>query len=630
MKKISLLILNLVLLSTGISLSQTEVDRNNFYDGVFFLAEEDYEESLAAFNLIYKDQNIDNSNLNYLIGLCYLKINGQKTKSIPYLKKAIKNMAANYSESNFKETSAPNEALMLLADGFRIDNQLDSAIHYYTKYLSTLKDDESYAKTLTLQEINACKRAKKEISKPYTLNKSNIGNLYNSGFNNFNPVISANGNAIAYMSEQRFYDAVFFVEITNGRWSNPINITSQIQSDGDQYVNSLSADGKTMFLSRSNVEDADIMVSYYQERRWTKSQNIGKPVNTKYFESHASISPDGKTLYFISNRKESLGGMDIFMSQLNESDNSWADPVNLGPNINTGLNEDSPVLNSDGTSLYFSSQGHESIGGYDVFRSDLNEDGSWSKPIRLDYPLNTTDDNIFFYPYMDGSSGYMARIEPEGLGGEDIYLVSINDEIPSDDIVYAPEDILSEEIKDTISEIVEEPGIQAEEIVAEEKPELKEELVVTDEEEVAIEEISPGPKYHIRPIFFGFDSYALSDVSKTKLKEMVNMMNSYPELNLKVLGHTDSKGPEVYNQYLSEQRCKAVLSYLAELGIENSRLEYTGYGEKSPTARNTKADGKDSLRGRQLNRRVEFKISVSHDDNIIIDPVEVPEELKLK
>ena len=419
---------------------------------------------------------------------------------------------------------------------------------------------------------------------------------------------------MAYMSSQRFYDAVIFVEIKNGRWSNPINITPQLQSDGDQYVTSLSLDGTTMYLSKTGVDDADIMVSYYQSNRWTRSENIGKPVNSKYFESHASISPDGKTLYFLSNRKGSIGQMDIFKSVLNEN-GKWSEPENLGTRINTILNEDTPVIGKDGKTLYFSSQGHSNIGGYDIFTSTLNDDGTWSEPVAMPYPLNTTDDNLFFQPGIESNTGYMARIEKDGLGGSDIYMIRLSEE-----------PMIAEEMTEPVEEIAEAPDTTkfTEEVVEE----VVEEVI--EIEEPIKEQPVTTAKYHIKPIFFDFDSWTITDISKSKLDEIKTLMDNFTEFNLKVMGHTDSKGPDSYNQYLSEQRARSVFNYLVANGVDKSRLSITGYGEKQPAALNTTADGKDSVKGRQLNRRVEFKISVKPSDMIIIDPIAVPDELKIK
>ncbi len=259
---------------------------------------------------------------------------------------------------------------------------------------------------------------------PVYLKLTNLGRFYNTGLNNFNAVVSGNGEVMAYMTEQKFYNAILVVRKTKSGWSNPVNVTPQVQSDGDQIVTSLSYDGNQMFLAKVSNFDSDILTSYYSSRVWSKSENIGKPVNTKYFESHASLSPDGKTLYFTSNRKESIGQMDIFKSNLDDKGN-WGEPVNLGPTINTKMNEESPFIMDDGKTLYFSSQGHSTIGGFDVFYSKLQDDGTWSQPHALPYPLNTTDDDVFYFPLETGNAGYMTRYENDSYGSGDLYRVEL-------------------------------------------------------------------------------------------------------------------------------------------------------------------------------------------------------------
>ena len=205
-----------------------------------------------------------------------------------------------------------------------------------------------------------------------------------------------------------------------------MNITPQIQSDGDQQVNSLSFDGKEMYLNKEDNFNSDIYYSRFEDNQWTRSVPLGKQINTKYWESHACISPDGKELLLTSNRKESHGGMDIFVSTLNE-DGEWSEPVNLGDTINTELNEDSPFLTADGKRLYFSSQGHYNIGGYDIFYADRQPDGSWGKPVNLGYPMNTTDDDLFYMPLGDGKLAYQAIFDDENIGSRDIYRFELFD-----------------------------------------------------------------------------------------------------------------------------------------------------------------------------------------------------------
>lgn len=626
MKKLSLILTLIFSLSAAIAFSQTDEEEEiqlNYYDGEFFLAEEDYRDALLAFMKVYEEGYQDNANINYRIGICYLNIPGEKEKAIPFLEKAIKNVSEHYREGNFREEHAPPDAYLFMGNAYRIAYQLDESIEAYQSYID-LSDEGTKEVNFAKSEIEACKRAKEAIKNPYDLNKENIGGLYNSAFNNFNTVLAYNGSAIAYMSEQRFYDAIYYMEIVNGRFTNPNNITPQIQSDGDQYVTALSYDGTKMLLTKISSFDADIMISNYEARRWSKSENLGKPINSKFFESHASFSPDGKTLFFASNRKESIGGMDIFYSELNEK-GEWSEPKNIGPEINTPLNEDTPFMCRDGKALFFSSQGHETIGGYDIFYSVKDENGNWTQPEPLPYPLNTTDDDLFFYPTCqegEGISGYMTLIEPDGFGSGDIYRVNI---VEPELVAEEETEEVVDEVADEVIEVVEPPiETEIEEI------EQAEEIVAEAEEVIAEEPVQDMRMYKVKPVFFRFDSYDLSSNAKAKLDEIAEVMKSFEQIKLEIQGHTDAMGPVVYNQYLSEKRAESVKNYLVSQGVSASRLTTIGLSENQPTAINTNPDGSDNFQGRKLNRRVEFELDPGILEQVEVEPVEVPENLKIK
>ena len=248
-------------------------------------------------------------------------------------------------------------------------------------------------------------------------------NSFNDEKSNFNPLISADGKSFAYMVSLKFYDAVMFSRLVNGKWTPPVNITPELQSDGDFYISCLSADGKLLFLSKDDHINSDIYVSSYDGNSWSKTVKLNKNINTKYWESHGFISEDGNQLIFASDRPGGFGGLDLYISHKVNGD--WGPAVNLGPEINTQFNEDRPFLINNGKTLFFSSQGHENMGGYDLFRSDLQSNGLWSKPKNLGYPINTPDDDIFFMPVGDGKSGYYSKYkETGGFGKEDIYKIT--------------------------------------------------------------------------------------------------------------------------------------------------------------------------------------------------------------
>ncbi len=597
--------------------AQKDPIRDEFFDAEFFLAEEDYPESLQAYLKVYNAGNQDNANINYRIGMCYLNIPGEKQKAISYLEKAVTDVTPAYREGAYKDPRAAVDAWLYLGNAYRIDYQLDKAIQAYGKFVDLCTKSRTAEINFAKQQIHACERAKKAILSPAPFSKENIGRKYNTNQDNFQAVLSGDRNAMAYMTSQRFYDAVYFVRKINNTWTNPVNITSQIESDGDQYISSLSRDGTTMLLTRVSIFSGDIMQSNYLSGRWTRSTPLDKNINTKYFESHACLSPDGNTLYFTSNRKESLGGMDIFMS-VKDAAGKWEIPVNLGETINTEFNEETPFICEDGKTLFFSSQGHESIGGYDIFYTVRQDDGSWSKPVALLYPLNTTDDELFFFPVDRGQAGYITYYTDDGFGSGDIWYVNLNAEIELADLTD------EEEITPDV--------IIAEELVAEEaapapvEAEVTEALPETTEVPVLKE---PSVKYLIKPIYFNFDSYALAEESVEKLDVMAKALEQHSSMVLEIRGHTDAIGTYNYNQVLSERRAKAVRDYLISKGIDGSRLKYKGLSMSEPVAANKNPDGTDNKEGRRYNRRVEFRVLVNPADEVIIQPVEVPEELKL-
>jgi len=216
---------------------------------------------------------------------------------------------------------------------------------------------------------------------------------------------------------------VMFSRLIDGKWSSPVNITPDLQVDGTIYVSCLSADGKTLLLSLGDSYNSDILSATFDGTKWSKAVKLNKNINTKYWESHASISDDGNWLVFSSDRPGGFGGLDIYVSKKENGD--WGPAINIGPEINTTLNEDSPFLINNSKTLFFSSQDHESIGGYDIMKSDKMSNGLWDKPKNLGYPVNTPDDNIFFMPVSGGKAGFISVYrEGEGYGKQDIYKIT--------------------------------------------------------------------------------------------------------------------------------------------------------------------------------------------------------------
>jgi tetratricopeptide (TPR) repeat protein len=391
-----------------------------FYEAEYFLMRGDYSDALPYYQGIYTVMP-ENASIAFRIGLCYLNIEGSKHLSIEYLVQASQKITAKFREGSLRQTEAPYEALFFLGDAYRINYMFEKAKEAYARYRETLLPADIENILFVDQQIAACNNAPTIMSEPVKFTVESISDMINDGNNNFFPVVSADGKSIAYMNSLKFYDAIMFSRIVRNEWTPPVNITPELQSDGDHYVSCLSSGGTIMLLSKDDNINSDIWISKFDGARWEPARKLKKDINTKYWEAHGFMTEDGSTLIFSSDRPGGFGGLDLYISKIKE-DGEWGVPVNMGPEINTPFNDDRPFLINNGMTLFFASQGHYNMGGYDIFRSDLQNNGLWSKPKNIGYPLNNPDDNIFFCPADNGKGGYMSMTRrDEGAGKDDIY-----------------------------------------------------------------------------------------------------------------------------------------------------------------------------------------------------------------
>jgi len=602
-----------------------------FLDAEFFFAQEEYVDALYDYMELYNNGFRDNANINYRIGICYLNIPGQKDKAISYLTTAVNNVSTKYKSGSIKETRAPIDAWLYLGNAYRINNQLSKAIETYQKYKTLTKSADEIR--YTDLQLAACKVAIEYMRNPVAVRKTNLGSPVNTPSSNYKAVISGDGKTLVYMTELPFYDAVYFSKFENGAWTEPVNITSQLQSDGNQYVSCLSYDGTTLYLTREDNFNSDILVSRYENNVWTKSIPIGGNINTKFWESHASISKDGKTLYFASNRKGGPGAMDIFKTVLTSS-GQWSEPVPLDKVINTPLNEDTPFITENDSLLYFSSQGHSSMGGYDFFVSMLSPSGTWSEPKNLGYPVNSTDDDLFYYPWKNGLIGYLSSFEESSLGKEDIYAIQPYSDKPYYELLV---DLLTEKPVEIAEATKKASDIQPSQTMQATDSVITKPFTAPDTTLSPTEKPSTGKPAEksvqeilLSPVYFEFDNHQLSEEGKKELESFARLLKAMPDVKAKLYGYADAVGPAQYNLTLSEKRAISAMKYLISLGIDTKRLSAIGLGETNFAAINTNADGTDNPEGRKLNRRVEFEIFGIDNEQVIIKRPIIPEHLKYK
>ncbi|MFA6925201.1 MAG: OmpA family protein [Bacteroidales bacterium] len=606
--------------------------------------------------------NPNNSNIQFKIGLCYFNLPVNKELSIPYLKKASANVTAEFN-GEYNEKKAPAHTLYFLGKIYLITYKLDDAIDCFKKFRTYLRvgtNDDLIEDTE--RQIEMCYNAKKIIKNPINIKIEDMGASVNTMFPEYSPVISHDQKTLIYTSrrerstgglkdvEGKYYEDIFISKKdTSGKWKKAQSIGSAINTPSHEASISLSKDGKQLFIYKGEINNGDIYVSKARGSTWATPIDLGTTVNTKYHETHASLSPDGKILYFVSDKPGGYGGKDIYASELN-LDGKWGEAINLGPEINTKYDEDSPFILDDGVTLYFSSTGHESMGGYDIFRSKLLPDGYWTTPENIGFPINTTDNDVFYDPADDGIHAYYSSSKNEGFGEQDIYMITILKQkeknilligTVNDALSFKPLDAnieitdnnkkavianfkadkkgmfsitLPKEInytitatypdynnyteifdigKDTVTTIIKNISLQKPMIAVESKTAIK--AFKTEDYEI-------GEKIILKNVFFDFDKATLRQESVTELQNLVNLLNQLPTFVIEISGHTDNVGLAEYNKTLSKKRAEAVVDFLAEKGISKSRLTYKGYGSEQPIATNSTAEG------RQQNRRTEFKI----------------------
>src|ERR1035437_4359628 len=310
MSKRAVCLLFILLLIVPVYAQENKDLQDSFLEAEYFLMNESYSDALTYYLQLY-EKLPENANLAYCVGVCYLNIPGKKNLSIEYLESAIKNMSAKHKEGTLTQVAAPYDALFELGRAYRINYRFDKAKETFTKYLATLLPDDHENLDFVQNEIKACEMAKDLIARPVAYSEENMGELFNDEKSNFNPLISADGKSFAYMVSLKFYDAVMFSRLVNGKWSAPVNITPELQSDGDFYISCLSADGKLLFLSKDDHITSDIYMSSYDRNSWSKVVKLNKNINTKYWESHGFISEDGNQLVFRSERPGGFGGLDL-------------------------------------------------------------------------------------------------------------------------------------------------------------------------------------------------------------------------------------------------------------------------------------------------------------------------------
>lgn len=393
---------------------------------------EDYRKALSLYQQLFQMNPEGSDYYNYQIALCYLYSNIDNEKAMSYIDMAKESMA---------ETPVADLYYYNLGKSSHLNNKYQDAIDAYEKALNQGVEDKEFRKEIE-QQIQLCRNALEISSKPLEVKISNVGELINTQYAEYRPLISADESILIFTSRRegasngkldvdgRNFEDIYISEKDElGYWKAPGKISANINSELHEASVGLSPDGRELLIYKGNPDWGGLFLTRLIGTEWTTPQLIGENINSKKFqETSASISADGKFLYFISNRKGSVGEKDIWKAA-KEQNGEWGKAINLGPVINTLFDEESPFIHPDGKTLYFSSKGHNTMGGYDIFKSVL-ENGKWSKPENIGYPINTPGDDVHFVLTADGKNGYFTSSRTGTLGEQDIYKVGFDISVP--------------------------------------------------------------------------------------------------------------------------------------------------------------------------------------------------------
>jgi hypothetical protein len=413
-----------------------------YADAEVYFTNENY---TAALPLYLKLDSIKgNANLKFKIGFCYLNAATYKTKSIPYLEEAMKDIANKYQEGEINEKQAPLSTSYYLAKAYHLHYDFDKAIEMYERYKTELGTDPKLANEFAEidHDIQTCKYGKELIKDPKKVVITNLGEGVNSSYPDFSPVVSLDEQTLIFTTRRKggysetkepngmYFEDIFTADFVNEKWGAARTIGSNINTGDHEATVNLSADGLKLLIYRDNNGNGNLFLSEYKNKEWTVPEYIGAPINTSSWESHACFSADNRILYFVSDRSGGQGGRDIYKC-LRLPNGDWGPAENLGPAINSKYDEDGVFIHPDGRQIYFSSKGHKSMGGFDIFSSLINdENGFWSEPVNVGYPVNTPDDDVFYITTADGRRAFFSSDKEGGYGEKDIYMITFPEHEP--------------------------------------------------------------------------------------------------------------------------------------------------------------------------------------------------------
>lgn len=604
-----------------------------------------YESSLFSKSLQLLDEALEKDS-------CFFEVYLLKSDIFQELDSVALQIAAIEKALNLHPEKNP-KLYYLLGNACFKAAKYQKAADAYKNYLKRV-DEKDVLAGKARGSMAKCESAAQLLGHPVPFVSVNLGNSVNSDDDEYWPSLTVDGQTLVFtrligskrangqrkaIGQEDFYTSQF----RDNTWqaSQPLSSINTAYNEGAQTI---SSDGKLLFFTACTRNDGrgscDIYFSQNRGGVWSVPLNAGEPVNSPAWESQPSISANGETLYFVSNRKGGKGGMDIWKCNLLRFSESgmpvWGYPVNLGDSVNTSGNEMSPFIHSDGKTLYFASDNWPGLGGSDIFYCRLNNDSVWGRAHNIGYPINTNRDEQGLIVDAAGRNAYYSSDRP-GSRGMDIYSFELYPDARPDPVSYIKGKVIDEDSGEPLCAQVElidlgnsKPVVKGESCREEgefllclplgkeyafnvskegylfysENFQLKEKKQIVDPYilEIRLKKIQIGGAVVLRNVFFNTGSHELLPESRAELRKLADFMTRNNKVVIEIGGHTDNVGAAEMNQKLSELRAKEVYRYLVDGGIDQSRMRYNGYGLSQPVMPN------DTPEGRALNRRTEFRI----------------------
>lgn len=479
---------------------------------------------------------------------------------------------------------------------------------------------------------------KKHPVKNYVFKPVNLGDSINTSDLEYFPSLTIDGSKMIFTrrvaSDEDFYESDFI----DGRWSKAKPLGGKVNTNFNEGAQNISQDGQLLVFTGCNYPEGegscDLYFSIKTNTGWSEPQNLGPVVNTDFWESSPSLSPDKRDLYFASSRAGGFGGRDIWVAH-RMPNGKWSRPQNLGESVNTSGDESCPFIHADNETLYFNSNGHTGYGMTDLFFSKKINDSIWAPAENLGYPINNIDDQGSLIVAADGKTAYYASDGADTRGGLDIYSFQLRDDIRPLKTLWVKGKVYDKKTYAGLPSSVELTNVKTDRIVSK---------IQTDEDgnylitlpvgndyafnvnrrgylfysdnfsitpntdsvfivNIALQPIEKGASIVLKNIFFETGKFDLQNESKSELDKLVELLNDNPNLKIQIDGHTDNVGQQKDNLELSNNRAKSVVGYLLSKGINQQRLSFKGFGATKPVADN------NTETGRAQNRRTELYVT---------------------